>query len=396
MKTSPLSHESRFCRTAAPLAAALVLAAGCLGLDSSTSEHAIAATEDEPKQEEPLKPRMEVCDRELVVSEGKQSRALLYCATDDVHQGTQAPKLLPGYRRLVVTQHGRGGNARWYFNTTADLAKDYRGVFVIAPQLINLDEVLEKYSSAAGFVPGWHFEWKNMWPLGSLSIGGATDLRRTSYELLDQLIAAAIVRLPDLQEVVIVGQSAGGQLVNRYGATNQLSYPVGVRIRYIPMNPQSWLYLDDDRPYPELAEPEQGDIFNPNPEEFDFVAACPEYDDYYTGLQKLDSWPYFESKGITAHTVRSQLKTRWMIKMVGELDTEDPDDGKFNCRFRVQGLNRNERAKAYHDHVTGFYVPLAVNNYLFEVPGATHGHLKMYKSDCGRRWIFDDLSKPCL
>jgi hypothetical protein len=379
----------------ASLAAALLLVTGCVELEAPTTEPGAAhRTIDDTKVSEEPKPRMEVCDRDFVVSEGKQSRALLYCATEEVHQGTAAPRLLPGYRRLVITQHGRGGDARWYFNTTTDLAKDYGGTFVVAPQLINLDEVLGTYSSAAGFVPGWHFEWNNSWPLGGRSRGVAGDLRRTSYELLDQLIAAAAVRLPDLQEIVIVGQSAGGQLANRYGAANQAKFPPHVRVRYVAMNPQSWLYLDDTRPYPELGV-EQGGILNPDLGDLDLAAECPLYNDYHTGLDKLELERYFKDRGITAVTVRSQLKTRWMIKMVGELDTDDPDDGAFQCRYRVQGLNRNERAKAYHDHVTAFYAPLAVNNYLFEVPGVAHGHVKMYTSDCGRRWIFDDMAAPC-
>lgn len=365
----------------------LTLLAGCLGVDDpATSEEA----------SEVFLPRnvMRVCDREFVVNDAKASMALLYCATGDLQpQGSGAPPSYPGYRRLVIAQHGRGGDARKYFETTSNIAADYRGTFVIAPQLLRLSEPLKNYDGIVGFVPGWHFQWGANWPLGAESKSdGNAPFTRSSYELYDQLITTALTRLPDVREVVIVGHSAGGQLVNRYAASNPVKFPPGVNVRYIPMNPQSWLYLSKERPFPERALL-GGDIGPEEPGPINLDLACPTYNQYWTGLEKLD-WPYFTTHGIKANTIISQFKSRKVINMVGALDTKDPDPA-FDCRFAVQGKNRNERGKAYYDHVMKFYAPIAANHLFFEVPNTGHSHEKMFDSNCGRRWIFDDFAKPC-
>ncbi|MDX2094153.1 MAG: hypothetical protein SFX73_40355 [Kofleriaceae bacterium] len=338
---------------------------------------------------------MPVCDRELVVREKAKSMALLYCATGSIQgAGTAPPPTYPGYTRLVITQHGRGGNAKKYFETMSSIAAEYRErTFVIAPQLLNMGEVLEDYDGTVGFVSGWHFQWGSRWPLGGLSsTSNGEPLARSSFEMHDQVLAAAVPLLPDLEEIVIVGQSAGGQLVNRYAATNQVGFPAGVNVRYIPMNPQSWLYLSDERPFPELALA-GGDIAPDEPGPVHLPTVCPHYNDYWTGLDKLD-WGYFTANGITPNDVIAQFKSRKVINMVGENDIENPDP-VFDCRYAVQGKNRNERAKAYYAHVMAFYAPIAANHSFFEVPGVAHGHEKMFDSPCGRRWIFDDLAQVC-
>lgn len=364
----------------------LALAAGCV--DPELSEDSSELT-DAPEE------MMPVCDRQFVVKAKEGAMALLYCATGAIQgQGSAPAPSYPGYRRLVITQHGRGGNAKKYFETTAGLAAEYRErIFVIAPQLLSMSEVLKDFGGAQGFVPGWHFQWGDRWALGGLSNNSNGEpFTRSSFELYDRVIAAAVPLLPDLEEIVIVGQSAGGQFVNRYAATNQVAFPAGINVRYIPMNPQSWLYLGTDRPFPEAAL--NGQNIGPQvPGPVDLPKVCPHYNDYWTGLDKLD-WSYFVQGGIKANTIISQFKSRRVINMVGELDTENPDP-VFDCRYAVQGKNRNERAKAYYAHVMAFYAPFAANHSLFEVPNKSHGHVGMYTSPCGRRWIFDDLNQVC-
>lgn len=369
------------------LFAALTLTGGCVALDEPLAEESSDLTIGLEL--------MPVCDRDFVVHDGADAMALLYCATGPLQSQRSAPRpYYPGYRRLIISQHGRGGDARMYFEAMSNLAAEYREpAFVIAPQLLRISEVYGKYGGVSGFVPGWHFQWNSSWPLGALSLSdGGAPFTRSSYELVDRLVEAAIPLLPDLEEVVIVGQSAGGQLVNRYAASNQVVYPAGVNVRYIPMNPQSWLYLDGTRPYPERAF--EGDFNAPiDPDAVDLAKACPNYNDYHTGLEKL-TWSYFVDRGIKPSTIISQFKSRKVINMVGELDTEEPDGG-FVCRYEVQGANRNERAKAYYAHVMDFYAPIAANHLFFEVAGVSHGHKKMFPSPCGRRWIFDDLAAAC-
>ena len=50
---------------------------------------------------------------------------------------------------------------------------------------------------------------------------------------------------PNLKTVVVVGHSAGGQFVNRYAAGGAGCPNPLVEVRYVIMNPSSYLYVDD-------------------------------------------------------------------------------------------------------------------------------------------------------
>lgn len=372
------------------LLASLTLLAGCLDVDSPVTEE---TTSEVVITRANL---MRACDRDFVVKDPKGTMALLYCATGPLQpQGSGPPPSYPNYHRLVIAQHGRGGDARKYFETTTNLAADYPGTFVFAPQLLNLSEPKNNgYDGVYGFVPGWHFQWGSKWAIGGLSSSADNaPFTRSSFELYDELITTALAVLPNVREVVLVGHSAGGQLVNRYAASNLLKFPPGVNVRYIPMNPQSWLYLDGKRPFPEAAL-DGGTIGMGGQPPIDLPSVCPDYNHYWTGLEKLDDWNYFAKRGIKAATIIGQFKSRKVINMVGQKDTGDPDP-ELDCRFVVQGKNRNERAKKYYEHVMSFYAPFAANHLLFEVPNVGHSHVNMFGSECGRRWIFDDFAQPC-
>lgn len=367
-----------------------MLSVGCIEFDGPSAKEQSDDLSYEPGN------LMRVCDRDFVVHDGAHSMALLYCATGNIQaSGSTPPPQYPGYSRLVIAQHGRGSKAREYYETLTDVAASYRErTFVIAPQLLRLSEPVNHggYAGVSGFTPGWHFQWGMNWPIGALSLKEGGPFTRSSFEMIDLLVEAAMQVLPDLREVVFVGQSAGGQLVNRYAAINQVHYPRNINVRYIPMNAQSYLYLDGSRPYPERAL--TGDIIGaPDPAEVNLAAICPDYNEYHVGLERL-TWAYLVDRGITADMITSQFKSRKVINLVGALDTGDPD-GEFVCKYAVQGKNRNERAKAYHAHVMEFYAPIAANHLVFEVAGAGHGYVKMLPSFCARRWIFDDAAAPC-
>lgn len=366
------------------LLASLTAISGCLGLDEvEPSEREVSSQlTDLPGK------LMQVCDRDFVVGDKQDEMALLYCATGPIQrQGTAPPPSYPRYRRLVIAQHGRGGDARKYFETITNLAAGYREpTFVIAPQLLNPAEVMKQFDGTFGFLQGWHFQWGSQWAIGGLSsAANGEPFTRSSFELYERVIAAAIPLLPNLKEIVIVGHSAGGQLVNRFAASNVIKFPQGVNVRYIPMNPQSWLYLSGERPYPLPVI--DGDL------DVSLHTMCPAYNQYWTGLDNL-TFTYFTDRGIKANTIIGQFKSRKVINMVGELDTDNPDP-EYDCRYAVQGWHRNQRAKAYYAHVMNFYAPFAANHLLFEVPNAGHSHVQMFGSACGRRWIFDDLAQVC-
>lgn len=68
----------------------------------------------------------------------------------------------------------------------------------------------------------------------------------SSFDVLDEFLRASVVKFPNLQDIVIVGHSAGGQFVHRYvwmgvGVHEQLEGR-GINLRYVPANPGSYAF----------------------------------------------------------------------------------------------------------------------------------------------------------
>ncbi len=138
------------------------------------------------------------------------------------------------------------------------------------------------------------FQWgsggpEHDWAIGGLSSLPGAPFARSSFELLERLLDLALSRMPDLQEIIFAGQSAGGQLVQRYAALNDYEFPSGVRVRYVPANPYAVLYVDGQRPNvnaPGFSTP----TFASWPGDevcADLGNSCNDYDDYPLGLQAI-------------------------------------------------------------------------------------------------------------
>jgi hypothetical protein len=95
---------------------------------------------------------------------------------------------------------------------------------------------------------------------------------------LDALLGKAADRrvLPNLSQIVLVGFSAGGQLVQRYAVVGRGEGAFGrggIDLRYVVGSPSSYLYFTEDRPRPEGG-------FGP----FAEAAACPNFNPWKYGL----------------------------------------------------------------------------------------------------------------
>ena len=79
------------------------------------------------------------------------------------------------------------------------------------------------------------------------------DLRISAYKILEDIIAdfCSKENFPNLKRITIVGHSAGGQMANRFAASNTIEFdtarPQNVNIRYIVMNPSSYVYMSPKR-----------------------------------------------------------------------------------------------------------------------------------------------------
>lgn len=115
---------------------------------------------------------------------------------------------------------------------------------IVAPQF--LADVDAKPSDGTLY---WDVEgWKGGYPaLGPAALSSFTVMD----SLLDQLTSPADAPPRGHPGVVIFGNSAGGQFVNRYAAVGRGPDALaerGIAVRFIVSNPSSYLYFDQERP----------------------------------------------------------------------------------------------------------------------------------------------------
>ena len=176
-----------------------------------------------------------------------------------------------------------------------------------------------------------------------------------------------------MREVVIIGHSAGGQIVQRYAVVGKgpdLIARSSVRVHLIVANPSSYLYFDAWRPRPD--------------------AKC-------AGVQQ---WRY-GFVGAPAYVAGSpaQLERRYVTRdvtyLLGTADTIPNEwDLDTSCAAETQGPYRFARGKAYVAYMRSRHPSGTAQDYAF-VKGVGHDNRKMFDSACGIAVVFDRSRRPC-
>jgi hypothetical protein len=339
------------------LIGALAATGGSLGVARLPVAEAAAATEaSEPSTEVGF-------HSHAIVRDGVTLR-IEYCSNGPLEAD-------PGVHRLVVMVHGSGRNACGSAAAGVEAARragTLPDTLVIAPHFITTEE------PAAADEPDRLYWSTGGWQVGSNSRAVPHDRpwRMSSFAVVDDLVRTSAAVLPDLDDTVIAGHSAGGQFVNRYATSTR----VAGHARFVIANPSSYLYLD--------ARRFSGDTFAvPSMEQ---VAACPDYDTYKYGMNGL--YAYLNAVG--PETLRAQYEAREVTYLLGELDT-DADDPSLDtrCAAELQGRHRFERGQRYHaslGHVYGSWV--YARHTLTSVPDAGHGVRAMFTSAEGIEALF--------
>ncbi len=149
--------------------------------------------------------------------------------------------------RAIVIVHGVLRDADYYYDTgviAADAAHALTQTLVVAPQFVERSEL------AGQNVSPQTLYWNGRWPGGSDAISPAPI---STYDVFDAIIARLSdqQRFPKMGEIVVVGHSAGGQIVQRYavvGKAPQLDPGARVPVHLVVSNPSSYLYFTDWRP----------------------------------------------------------------------------------------------------------------------------------------------------
>lgn len=263
-------------------------------------------------------------------------------------------------RRALVVIHGAGRNADDYFPSGmagAYLAGALEETVVVAPRFAGAGAQSCQDKLAPGelaFACGGD-DWRGGGPAYGLPAV-------TSYHVIDELVRhfADKKLYPNLNYVVLMGHSAGGQFLSRYAAASTVE-PEGVKVRYVVANPSSYLYLDKSRPGP--------------------TEACAGFNEWKYGMERRTGY----AKGLTDEGMKESLVRRDVVYLLGEYDTTPQFGFDSSCGAMAQGPNRLERGISYFRYVTEKY---GAKHRMVKVPNCGHNGRCMLVANEAREVLF--------
>jgi hypothetical protein len=293
---------------------------------------------------------------------------LEYCSNASPFEGSTAVKT------VVIAIHGSlrdGCDYASYATASADAAGELSSTLVVAPIFATYDDL----SNGDDHTLYWDDEG---WKSGNQSLSDEADRPWTtsSFAALDQLVqqVADRTQFPNLDHVVIAGHSAGGQFVNRYsfGSPDPSG---GVPVRYVVMNPSSYMYLTPKRVV-------DGDLRHLTADE---KSGCPGYNDYKYGLHDLNSY-----MSAAPSNFIDRFTGRDVEYLLGEDDT-DPEDSSIDtsCEGEWQGSQRFERGNNYWESLLSVIgTTIKEHQTVVTVPGVAHDGELMFESPRGQAALF--------
>ena len=210
------------------------------------------------------------------------------------------------------------------------------------------------------------------WTGGDLS--GSTNQNPRPYSLssfsvIDSMIQSLITNYNNLEDLVLIGNSAGGQFVNRYLGGTTLNGQG--KVRYVVCAPSHYLYFNEKRSLNNFETP----IVWGEPE------GCSEYNNYRYGLENLND--YMSQSSLDS--IRSRYFRKKVDYLVGELDY----GGTTYCESSVQGQTRVQRALVYYQHLLDFFSQSITSNHKISlISGVSHSANGLFNSNCGLYSIF--------
>ena len=289
--------------------------------------------------------------------------------------------------RVLVSIHGAGRDADNYFRST--LAAGFLGdalenTLIVAPRMASNDGAGCRDVLAPNEIS---------WNCNSWRSGGAANSTPavTSFDFLDEILRKVARKdlFPNLKAIVVVGHSAGGQVVNRYEMTNQVHDKLGVPVTYVVSNPSSYAYPDSERPtsaayastasapgyIPEIAP--NASVFR----SFGDARNCTTFDQWPYGLRNHTGY----SAKQTDNQLKQQLASRPTTYLLGQLDILPLAGFDGSCAAMAQGPTRLARGEAFARLVNE---KLGGHHAVAIVPLCGHNARCMYTSDVALPLIF--------
>jgi hypothetical protein len=305
-----------------------------------------------------------IADKNVLVRPRNGGSGLLLC-----HASRPLNSPHPDVEFLIIVVHGALRNSDLYLAhaEAASAAAEAAGLstLVVAPQFLAQVDV-----GASAGVPDDALFWDvEGWKGGAPSVGDASISSFTAMDkLLSQLTKSARTRRGRKPAVVVIGNSAGGQYVNRYAAVGHAPDALedqGIRVRFVIANPSTYLYFDATRPVRVRG-------------------------------RGINRWRYgFEEAPPYVSDTPKQSLARYVRRDVSILlGAEDQDESalllEVNPAARAQGRNRFERGHRYHEHVETLArsVGLKHKHKLVELPGVGHDAARVLAAEQTRNILF--------
>lgn len=352
---------ARFLSFAIPLAAAIGVLGGAYRAEAAT-----------PTQRERLEaPVKAIADQRLTVDTPQGSAMLPVYADHPVDQAA------PDVTRVFIVIHGTLRNADGYYASGRKVVEKAgaagNGTMVVAPQFLTRADT-RAFSLPASTLAWTQEGWKGGEPArqpGPVS----------SFAALDALLAHFADRglYPSLTTVVVIGHSAGAQLLQRYavaGREGDALARAGIAVRYVVANPSSYLYFDDERPNADAIAD----------------GTCPRATEWKYGLKSAP--PYVASQDV--RELETRYVARHVVYLLGQADTNPYTHFiDRSCAAMAQGPYRLARGLAYFDYLKKRH-PDDLAQQVVEVPGVGHDGLGMLTSACGLAALFGQaLPQSC-
>ena len=284
----------------------------------------------------------------IVIENGSSLNFNLYANVDVSSSGSSQ------YRNLLLYMHGASLDGEDYYDSAkraVSSAGKSDDTIVVAPQFQTED-------TKNNYVWG-QYSWKN----GDFSNNGEPKI--SSYAVLDRLLMDYVLaNYPSIENVILAGHSAGGQLIYRYALLTDLPEQSGLLIHWLPMNPSSYAYIGPER-WDDTAQA----FVVPSD-----IPACPHYNSWIYGLENLSSNQYDSSISPTA--VAALFPERLVTIGVGTNDTGTPADQ--GCEADLMGPNRFERGVLANKFID--FKDQANQQALIEVQGVGHDGAAMINS----------------
>ena len=273
-----------------------------------------------------------------------------------------------GINKVVIVVHGLNRNANDYFNSIDGVTTSLglqNETNIIAPQFLLLEDI--EYWSLGSTIPYW--QNNTGWMTGNQSLSTTQhprDFQISSFTIMDSLLSYFLIQYSNIEEIVLVSNSAGGQLLNRYAGGSPITF--NEKIKFIISAPSSFLYFDENRyEYPDSWTPPYG---------------CNNYNNYKYGLDELNGYMSIAGED----SIISRYQERRVTYLIGELD----NGGTTDCQSMAQGQHRLERSINYYNYLLHYFNQgIATRQNIIIIPNVGHDHGEIFNSPCGRKAIFD-------